>query len=635
MCFLWTESQIPVYLFGGVVPEIYGDIGGVDRWIWMIIGNLIALAAVAPFTGAISDLIGRRYVAIAGSVLIIIGMCVSSTAHTMNHMIAGMTIAGAGAGINELTAIAGTAELVPTAKRGPMVGLVVFSITPFCPSILYAQLITRDSSWRYVGLFCGLWTFIGLISTIVFYFPPQRVNSAGYSRRKIASRIDFVGGLLSIGGVLLFTMGLQWGSQQYAYTNAHVLVPLILGFVLMIAFCFWEVFGTKYPMIPGRLKKDPSVLALTLVITFFSGANFFALLFFYPTQSYNMYGNDPVGVGVRGLPIGFCIIGGAVISLILIGVTKGRIRMIMIVFSGIMTAGEGAMSVAKVYNLGTLYGALFLACIGTGGVIVPCSVITTIICPDDLIATITALTLSVRVIGGAIGFTIFYNVFYHKFVPIATQIVGIEACAKQLLLLNATLVTELVTAAGNGQFALLREMTDQFQNTPHAYDVIIGATQVAFADAYKWVYYISIAFGGITFICSCFLGDIKKYMVSPPSFTAVPKLVANEHRRTTTWLWCTTNLDDIDEVHEEARVAGGLSRFSVSYNLEHPHASTAMYWACRSIVYHERKYPRGPTPGRTRPQYIYYHNVRHQSHEAALFIYIYFYMLVSRSLAFS
>ena len=49
-----------------------------------------------------------------------------------------MVIAGAGAGINELTAIAGTAELVPTAKRGQMVGLVIFSILPFTPSIMYA-----------------------------------------------------------------------------------------------------------------------------------------------------------------------------------------------------------------------------------------------------------------------------------------------------------------------------------------------------------------------------------------------------------------------------------------------------------------------------------------------------------------
>ena len=34
MAFLWTGSQIPVYLFGGIPPYIYADIGGVDRWIW-------------------------------------------------------------------------------------------------------------------------------------------------------------------------------------------------------------------------------------------------------------------------------------------------------------------------------------------------------------------------------------------------------------------------------------------------------------------------------------------------------------------------------------------------------------------------------------------------------------------------
>jgi hypothetical protein len=36
MAFLWTGSQIPVYLFGGVPPYIYGDIGGTDRWIWFV-----------------------------------------------------------------------------------------------------------------------------------------------------------------------------------------------------------------------------------------------------------------------------------------------------------------------------------------------------------------------------------------------------------------------------------------------------------------------------------------------------------------------------------------------------------------------------------------------------------------------
>ena len=102
MAFLWTRSQIPLYLFGAVPPYIHGDIGGLDRWIWFILGNLLALASVCPFVGSLSDLFGRRYVAMLGAPFLIIGMIVCSTAHSMNIFIAGMSIAGVGAGTNEL-----------------------------------------------------------------------------------------------------------------------------------------------------------------------------------------------------------------------------------------------------------------------------------------------------------------------------------------------------------------------------------------------------------------------------------------------------------------------------------------------------------------------------------------------------
>lgn len=87
MALLWTASQIPVYLFGGIPPYIYSDIGGTDRWIWFVLANLLALAAVCPFVGSLSDFMGRRYVAILGAFLIVIGMIVSSTANTMNIFI--------------------------------------------------------------------------------------------------------------------------------------------------------------------------------------------------------------------------------------------------------------------------------------------------------------------------------------------------------------------------------------------------------------------------------------------------------------------------------------------------------------------------------------------------------------------
>jgi hypothetical protein len=123
-------------------------------------------------------------------------------------------------GVNELTALAVTSELAPVADRGKYVAVLVFSIVPFVPSVLYAQLIAYHSNWRYIGVFCGVWAFIGLVMTAVFYFPPPRANSEftrhassqrkltyagdGMSRKEILRRIDYLGGLLSISGMICF-----------------------------------------------------------------------------------------------------------------------------------------------------------------------------------------------------------------------------------------------------------------------------------------------------------------------------------------------------------------------------------------------------------------------------------------------
>jgi hypothetical protein len=115
---------------------------------------------------------------------------------------------------------------------------------------------------------------------------------------------------------------------------------LIVGFLLLVAFAFWEIYGAKYPIFPSRLKQEPRILGLTLVITFISGANFFSVLMFWPTESFNVYGHDPVDVGVRSIPIGFGIMAGACIVLALLSVLRGHNKELLIVSSVLMTAGE-------------------------------------------------------------------------------------------------------------------------------------------------------------------------------------------------------------------------------------------------------------------------------------------------------
>ncbi|KAK3620392.1 hypothetical protein LTR56_023415 [Elasticomyces elasticus] len=512
MAFLWTGSQIPVYLFGGIPPYIYADLGGNDRWIWFVLANLLSLAAVCPFVGSLSDMMGRRYVAILGAAFVVLGMIVCSTAHSMNIFICGMVFAGIGAGINELTALAVTSELAPTAKRGKYVAILIFTIIPFCPSVLYGQLIASKypSAWRWVGLLCGVYNFIGLLLTAIFYFPPPRVNSQGLSRREILGQIDWVGGALSIPGMLLFMMGLQWGGYQYPWSSAHVIAPLIIGVVLLVAFFVWEAKFAKYPMFPKRLRQEPRILGLTLVITFISGANFFSILMFWPTQAFNVYGHDPIGVGIRGLPVGFAILAGCCIVLWLLSTFRGHNRELLIAASILMTAGCGALAIGRVDNLYQMWGILVVAGIGIGGIVVPASIISTIICPDDLIATIAALTLAIRVLGGSIGYCVYYNVFINKFIPAATHYIG-GAMVTKLNITDPEIIKEAIGITGVSLLPLLEELPG-IKGVPGAYELVVVAGQIAYAEAYKYVYYVSIAFGGVSIIAACFLGDISKYM---------------------------------------------------------------------------------------------------------------------------
>lgn len=82
------------------------------------------------------------------------------------------------------------------------------------------------------------------------------------------------------------------GSIQYPWTSARTLVPLVVGVVCIVAFVAWERWGTANPMVPRNLSKAPRTLALTMLITFISGANFFSVLLLWPPEAYNVYGHE-------------------------------------------------------------------------------------------------------------------------------------------------------------------------------------------------------------------------------------------------------------------------------------------------------------------------------------------------------
>lgn len=69
--------------------------------------NTLAIASIAPFTGYLQDIFGRRYISLAGGVLLMLGVILMGTAHSFGQAVTGMSVAGAGGAIGELTALAG------------------------------------------------------------------------------------------------------------------------------------------------------------------------------------------------------------------------------------------------------------------------------------------------------------------------------------------------------------------------------------------------------------------------------------------------------------------------------------------------------------------------------------------------
>lgn len=381
--------------------------------------------------------------------------------------------------------------------------------------MLYAELITYASTWRWVCAWTAIWNFLALVLVYFFYWPPKRPNAQGLSKWEIFNRMDWIGGLLSTGGLTLFLAGLVWAGYQYPWDSAHVIASLTIGIVLIIAFIVWEAFFVKYPLFPARLKRHPRAFYTICFITFVSGANFFAVLVFWPTQYYSMYtGPNPVptavSAGVGSLPVGFGIIGGSIIFSQLVSLLKGRVRLLMIASCIIMTAGNGAMAGARLDNLPGVYVAVTLACLGVGAVIVPSQVITSIVCPDDLIGTVVALTISLRTVGGTIGYAAYYHLVHQNFTA------AIEKYMVPTLIKIGIHDKENIIAISDAVSNGLRATIPNFPgvDTPEKAIAIIEAGNLCFQDAYPKVYFVSIAFGGAAIIAACLLPDITKLMDS-------------------------------------------------------------------------------------------------------------------------
>ena len=282
-------------------------------------------------------------------------------------------------------------------------------------------------------------------------------------------------------------------------------------------------------MIPAKLFAGQRTVGMAFLVTFASGVYYYALINFVPILFQAVYNPNPIQVGLKGLGPGISVIAGAVFVNAALSVWKKNNREILLASAVLMSKSQmsafypcpytdalsvlaafgAAVSVSNPGNPKTTVALSTIGTFGVGGVLVPAATIAITVCPDELIATTVAITLSIRVIGGSIGYAIYDNIFMTKLKNKLPTYIALYAVKAGLPLTSAKEFVELfVKAPQQLATAKIRGLT------PAVIQAATLGSRTAYADSLKDVWYTSIAFGLLSIICCIFLGNNSKFITN-------------------------------------------------------------------------------------------------------------------------
>ncbi|KAJ9298604.1 hypothetical protein DTO271G3_3571 [Paecilomyces variotii] len=274
--------------------DIAADLDAFSEVTWFTSSFLIAMSSITPLGGRLSQIFSPRNYILGSSIVMAIGLLITSLAKTLWVFLLGRVITGGGGAGIMATSIILVLELSSKKRRGLFIGMVNAGFTTGVASgAVLAGAVTPHFGWR-----CIYWIQapVCLVTGVLLFLaipPRDSADSSGGSLLKSLARVDYLGILTFTGSLVLLLFSLS--------STDIPITPLVLGALLFVSFLFVESKYSSEPIIPVTVLKTRSVL-----LTCFAGSGVmvarWAVLFYTPVYAIAVRGWSPASAGLILVP---------------------------------------------------------------------------------------------------------------------------------------------------------------------------------------------------------------------------------------------------------------------------------------------------------------------------------------------
>ncbi len=405
----WTLAIVSLGLFMVVLdnlvvsvalPSIHRELGAsIQALEWTVNAYVLSYAVLLLTGAALGDRFGRKRMFIAGIALFTLSSAAAALAPSIDLLIAARATQGVGAAIATPLTLTLLADAFPPAQRGVALGIwsgvsgIAVALGP-----LVGGAVIQLSSWQWI-----FWINVPIGVLLVPFAAARLTESHGPARQ-----LDLRGLILASAGLFGIVYGLV-RSQSLGWGQAEIIIPMVLGGVLVVAFIAQEL-RTPDPMLPMRFFADRG-FAVTNVVSLAMYFGMFGSIFFLSQFLQNVLHNSPLEAGVKLL----VWTGATMIVSPLAGYFSERLgsRLFMVAGLGLQAVALGWL--ASIASTSTSYTSMLapfvLAGAGMALVFAPAANAVLSAVRTDEAGQASGATNAIRELGGVLGIAVLATVF--------------------------------------------------------------------------------------------------------------------------------------------------------------------------------------------------------------------------------